>query len=282
MRQLKREAIQRAFRGGGRRRRGDHRVGGFTLTELLVVMGLIALLVSLLMPALGQARAAARSTGCLSNVRQMGMAWQMYLAENRGRLPEYVWRTPTTPDTAWRSYWPGILDAYKVQGDALLCPAAFDPIPFRQAYFGAGNVNYAWSGRFMSAGTPVRLSSTIYRDGSYGYNRYLTVGGGFAKIDRINAVKNLSDVPVFLDAAFPDFMPDNGLESFPVAPPPNLRAENLPADPPDHWLFLLSRHGRGINAFMADGSARWVPLEETYVLTWKSGWMKYRLPLPPH
>src|SRR5918993_6089601 len=88
---------------------------GFTLTELLVVMGLIALLISLLMPALGQARAAARSTGCLSNLRQMGLAWTMYLSENRGHLPEHITSTPLTPDIAWRGYWLGILDAYNVR-----------------------------------------------------------------------------------------------------------------------------------------------------------------------
>src|SRR5688500_9405438 len=167
---------------------------GFTLTELLVVVGLIALLISLLMPALGQARGAARSTGCLSNLRQMGVAWTMYLADNRGHLPEYLWHTPMTPDVSWQGYWPGILDHYRVIDDAIRCPSAYDPIPFKQLNPAFGNAVYAWSGKWASNGTPIRFSSAMYRDGSYGYNRYLTAGGGFGhngKADRINAVREL-------------------------------------------------------------------------------------------
>ena len=262
--------------------------GGFTLTELLVVMGLIVLLVSLLMPALGQARAAARTTGCLSNLRQMGVAWTMYLAENRGHLPEYMTNTPATPDIAWRGYWLGLLETYKVRGDSLLCPTAMDVIPFKQLNNGFGNADYAWTGKYLSNGSPIRFSSTIYRDGSYGYNRYLTAGGtpggGFGqdgKADRVNPIRDTSDVPVVLDSVFFDFAPQNGIAAAPASAPPNLNGEKFPFNPPDQWRFLIARHKRGINALLADGSARWVPLEETYLLTWKSDWVKYRLTLPP-
>lgn len=256
----------------------------FTLTELLVVIGLIALLVSLLMPALGQARAAARSTGCLSNLRQMGTAWTMYLTENRGHLPEYMWQAPLTPDVTWRGYWMGILDTYNVRDDAILCPAANEPIPFKGLNKGWGNVQYAWTGKYESNGTPIRFNAQLYRDGSYGYNKYLTAGGGFGqggKADRISAVRRLSEVPVFLDSVFVDFAPVNGFEAFPASAPPNLRGDKFPFSPADQWRFLIARHGRGVNAFLADGSARWVALDETYMLTWRSDWVKYRIPLPP-
>lgn len=256
---------------------------GFTLTELLVVIGLVALLVSLLMPALGQARAAARTTGCLSNLRQMGTAWTMYLAENRGHLPEHVWWTPTTPDIAWRGYWLGILEHYNVRGDALLCPTAMEPIPFKQLNVGFGTAQYAWTGRWSHNGTTVRFNGDLFRNGSYGYNRYLTAGGGFGqngKADRITAVRNTADVPVILDAVFTDFAPVNQFAAFPASTPPSLRGEDYPFNAPEQWRFLIARHNRGINAVMGDGSARWIRLEDTYMLSWKSDWVKYRLPLP--
>jgi prepilin-type N-terminal cleavage/methylation domain-containing protein/prepilin-type processing-associated H-X9-DG protein len=61
---------------------------GFTLVELLVVIGIIAVLVSILLPTLGRARRAAQVTKCLSNIRQLSVAVNGYMAENRGTLPE--------------------------------------------------------------------------------------------------------------------------------------------------------------------------------------------------
>lgn len=60
---------------------------GFSLVELLVVIGIIAALIALLLPALRQAREQARITRCLSNLRQIGMGFAMYLNENRGVYP---------------------------------------------------------------------------------------------------------------------------------------------------------------------------------------------------
>lgn len=64
-----------------------NRITAFTLIELLVVISIIALLVGILLPALGAARRTAQSVQCLSNLRQMGVATFVYAEQNGGSLP---------------------------------------------------------------------------------------------------------------------------------------------------------------------------------------------------
>ena len=64
-----------------------NRKRGFTMIELLVVIGIVVILVALLLPVLGKARTAANTVVCLSNLRQIVTASQLYVGENHDRLP---------------------------------------------------------------------------------------------------------------------------------------------------------------------------------------------------
>ena len=73
---------------------------GFTLVELLVVIGIIALLISVLLPALNKARSSAKTLACSSNLRQIALAMHMYAQANEGWLPAGS-SSPSGSDYNW-------------------------------------------------------------------------------------------------------------------------------------------------------------------------------------
>ncbi|MDB5297475.1 MAG: hypothetical protein JWO31_3458 [Phycisphaerales bacterium] len=82
------------------------RTNAFTLVELLVVIGIIALLISILLPSLNKARESARTIKCLSNLRQLGMATISYANEHKQYFPY-----PTTT-LGEQMLWFGVVDPY--------------------------------------------------------------------------------------------------------------------------------------------------------------------------
>src|SRR5262245_6445329 len=67
---------------------GQARKAAFTLVELLVVIGIIAVLIGILLPTLGRAREQSRATLCMNNLRQWGMGFSMYFNISKGALPK--------------------------------------------------------------------------------------------------------------------------------------------------------------------------------------------------
>jgi prepilin-type N-terminal cleavage/methylation domain-containing protein len=77
------------------------RRAGFTLIELLVVIAIIAILAGLLLPALSKAKTKAQGIACLSNMKQLGLAWTLYTHEFDDRVPPNPGLVATDPRLNW-------------------------------------------------------------------------------------------------------------------------------------------------------------------------------------
>jgi prepilin-type N-terminal cleavage/methylation domain-containing protein/prepilin-type processing-associated H-X9-DG protein len=107
---------------------------GFTLVELLVVIGIIALLISILLPALSKAREAGKAIKCSSNLRQIGVGLVMYNNDNKGfNIPSYTMTGVTGgPDVPLEGWAPLMDQAGYVQGNrenegsVYTCPSMID------------------------------------------------------------------------------------------------------------------------------------------------------------
>lgn len=119
------------------------RRNGFTLVELLVVLAVLAVLAGILFPVLARARASARTTVCVSNLRQLGAAFALYAQDYDERLPDFHTDLASAASAADLPYWhdrfcrglslaPGemsfvmLLEPYARSPEVAFCPADAD------------------------------------------------------------------------------------------------------------------------------------------------------------
>jgi prepilin-type N-terminal cleavage/methylation domain-containing protein/prepilin-type processing-associated H-X9-DG protein len=256
---------------------------GFTLVELLVVIGIIALLISILMPALNNARTQARTIQCLSNLRQLTTAFQMYCNNNKGHSVYYSTQVKMAQDqTPQNGFWMHELRPYNGDiGIIGVCPETPDSS-------GAwGNINLTWgpdndpySFLYHVMGS-YAINGWIYgndadspykEQGLRGGERYFT-GMGFASYWFTLPAPQSSEVPAFADSGWVDVWPVD------TDTPGDLVSGNGFGQFPEMPRVCIKRHNKRFsNVSFLDGHAESVILPNLWKLKWSKGFNTGKTP----
>jgi len=254
--------------------RNTRKTKGFTLIELLVVIAIIALLMAILLPALGRVRRQARGVVCQANLKQWGQILALYVEGHEGRFPSWLGpallllrgsfdsggnpRLSSYPDVGTE----GIACCPMARGtkadpdrELIVSNNAVAPPMYVEGRY--GSTFEAWE--ITGLGPPFRCS--------YGFNGWLFeyyVGTwGRPWEDRlildIFSVRGRAYTPVFLDAARPEASPrENSRPPWTELHKGGFRMEN----------YCVNRHNGHVNGLFLDWSVRKVGLKELWTLKW--------------
>jgi prepilin-type N-terminal cleavage/methylation domain-containing protein/prepilin-type processing-associated H-X9-DG protein len=250
----------------------------FTLIELLVVVAIIALLIAILLPALGRVRQRAKTTICLTNLRGSGQALQLYMQTysallqpggNGGAYGSWDYQLygssyVTRAVYSERNGSGGVMDRLRV------CPETGVRAKVTTPMMGGTTEQwYCWFGGNGSSG-------------SYGYNAFMfgtaamtdgSTPNPAVKASNFFAVRNISRdeglIPVFADAVVHD------LDPLPTDTP---SAGLIPAGSDPHAggmeLVCMKRHQKSVNVAFYDAHAENVTLGNLWTLHWTADWTR--------
>jgi prepilin-type N-terminal cleavage/methylation domain-containing protein/prepilin-type processing-associated H-X9-DG protein len=203
-----------------------HRRSGFTLIELLVVVAIIAILAAILFPVFAQAKESAKKTRCISNLRQIGLAWTLYAADSddraclsfyftQGFQVEHAWDfTLDWGSAPFPDVFGGLLSPYHRTGAINACPT------FQGEGWGRPHTGYGYNSSYVG-GDPL---------------------GGRRECS-LTEMLDPAGTAVFADAAF-------------GTPPAAANFLRAPSDPLFQYGKAHFRHQLGASVLWADTHAR--------------------------
>ncbi len=261
---------------------GNNRNHGISLTEVLVVIAIVAILAALLLPAVSRTKASARKGHCQSNLKQWGIMWRSYTTEHNGSFSDGSGTGFPRGEWVW-----ALAEYYNERPKLLFCPEA----TYRR---GRGKSHHIVEYRVRSDSPKSAVTSyggptTVYDFpadpkidpvagsfwlASYGQNNWAynikgtSLQGRRAEFHwrEMDIAWETSEVPLFADSMWRGGGPDHDIPDK-IAPPSSHGRWNSVGHEAQH--FAIMRHGYGINVLYFDGSVR---KTKTPIDIWKMKW----------
>jgi prepilin-type N-terminal cleavage/methylation domain-containing protein/prepilin-type processing-associated H-X9-DG protein len=278
----------------------------FTLIELLVVIAIIAILAAMLLPALASAKRQAHQIHCLSNVKQLTLAYVMYTNDHGRGISDL------SPGGSTGGWIVNLIDYFAKATNMIICPTTINPPPPVGPASGQPNncgsadqwwhktldgneyySSYGNNGWFFS---DLTAAGVHQGDGASNGNLPDTHPGDEGYFDKESAVKKPSDTPVFFDEPWADTWP---VETDPVYHDLYVGSSNNHHNTYEMGRLAVARHSSpsggkalrnytgpsvnapgAVNIGMLDGHAQLVKFSGLWNLTWHARWNVKLVPSP--